>query len=131
MNYLHPICFCMVFRKKGNESPILFWVWTLKCFGHGIWNLNIPHFLDETMVKPMGHGPRTFILSENLNWTKERDIQNLVIPRLVIGGRGGSHQKFLPTSHVKIIQNIKAHVFEIGLKKSFQAQDKIIHLRRM
>jgi hypothetical protein len=33
-------------------------------------NLMVPHFLDETMGKPMGHGSRAFLHNVNLIWTK-------------------------------------------------------------
>lgn len=83
----------------------------------------------------MGHGPRTFIPNENLNWTKEKNIQNLVIPRLVIllgGGEvvGGATKSSFQLHMLKEYK-IEAHIFEIGLKNSLQAQDNIIHLRGM
>jgi hypothetical protein len=31
----------------------------------------VPHFLDEIMGKPMGHGSRAFVHNVNTIWTKE------------------------------------------------------------
>ncbi len=116
MNYLHPIFFCMVFFKKGSESPMLFWVWTFKCFGHGVWNFNIPHFLDKKNGKAHGSWPKNLHsqwkpkLNQRKEHTKPCDSKasNFVGGR---GGGGGSYQKFLPTSHVKRIQNRGSHLW--------------------
>jgi hypothetical protein len=58
-----------------------------------------------------------------------------VIPRLVIllgGGEvvGGATKSSFQLHMLKEYK-IEAHIFEIGLKNSLQAQDNIIHLRDM
>jgi hypothetical protein len=35
-------------------------LFTLEVLGHGLYNIMVPHLLDETMGKPMGHGSKGF-----------------------------------------------------------------------
>jgi hypothetical protein len=56
----------------------------------------VPHFLDEFMAKPTGHGPRDFVPSVNLNWNRQHTIGKLMIVGVVTFG--GFPQKLIPTS---------------------------------
>jgi hypothetical protein len=61
---------------NGNLQQTLGW-FTLECSAHGPWDIIVPHFLDNTMAKHTGHGPRAFICSINLNGTIEETITGL------------------------------------------------------
>jgi hypothetical protein len=41
----------------------------------------IPHFLDDTMEKPIGHSSRAFIHNVNLIWTKRMDHMHFLIKK--------------------------------------------------
>lgn len=73
---------------------------TLECLIHGLWNLIVLCFLDESMSKIM-----------SLNWTFKNDhskkSHNCTSNILLRAGRGrGDYEKFLPTSPFKNIQNL-------------------------
>jgi hypothetical protein len=58
----------------GNLQQTLWW-FTLECLVYII----IPCFLDNTMAKPTGHGPRVFIPGVNLNGTIEETKTDLKV----------------------------------------------------
>jgi hypothetical protein len=43
----------------------------------------VPHFLDETMGKPMGHGSRASVHSVNPIWAKRMDHVHFKIKDLI------------------------------------------------
>jgi hypothetical protein len=63
----------------------------------------VPVTLDETMAKPISHGPKTFVkpgLDQSANSKKLRHCQD-------INFYWGNHQKFLPKIVTKRLGNIK------------------------
>jgi hypothetical protein len=43
-------------------------LFALEAVGHGLQNLMVPHFLDETLGRPMGHASRAFLHNVNPIW---------------------------------------------------------------
>ncbi len=60
------------------------WLFALEGLGCGPQNLMVPHFLDETMGKPMGHGSKTFVQSVNSIWTKRMDHVHFLIKKYFV-----------------------------------------------
>jgi hypothetical protein len=73
--------FARVFFHNSNFMRLF----TLESLGHGLHNLAVPSFLDETIEKPMSHCLKAFVYSGNPIWAKRLEhVLSLLIKNILL-----------------------------------------------